>query len=853
LTWEAALTALVERLQPATRAGRVVFLGGAETGTLDALIEQFLRAIGSPKRVRFEPFAYEALRAANEMLFGTDAVPHFDLERSDFAISFGADFLETWLNPVQNQIGFSNSRRGGQGYAVYVGPRLSVSGASADLWISPRPGAEILVALGLAHEVARRRGGAVPEAIRRLLDAYAPAAIAERAGVRAEVLEVVAGRIASAKAPVALPPGNEVLGSNATEFSVAVQLLNVASGALGKTVRFGPNHSLSGLARFADLKDLAGRMRGGDVEVLLVHNTNPVYAVPQAFGFADALRHVPFKVSLSSANDETTALADLLLPDHSPYESWGDGEPIRGLRRLQQPTVRPLFDTRAIGDVLLEVGRKLGVGDSLPAGSFRDLLAERWGGTALDASLAKGGAFTPAADRPVSLREDLGTLSFNTANTTGEGELVLLAYPSQNFYDGRSARLPMLQEIPDPVTKTAWGSYAELHPETARRLDLRQGDVVRVSTEVGAIELPVFPHETIRQDVIAIATGQGNQPVDPAAPDPDLSQRRRSVGVNVLSILPGRLDARSGGLAWLSTRVGVQPVGRRAVVPHTQPGFDQEHRGFARSTSLAALLGHEEDHSKEPHLPTKPYSAAEDSHPESPYRWGMSIDLDACVGCNACVAACNQENNIPTVGPNVVAFGREMQWIRIERYVESHDGELEVRHSPMLCQHCGAAPCENVCPVLATVHDDEGLNAMVYNRCIGTRYCSNNCSYKVRRFNYFPYDFYVREPENLGLNPDVTVRTKGVMEKCTFCVQRIHVARDQAKQEKREIRDGEVTPACAEACPSRAIVFGNLKEADSRVSRDREDPRAYRVLEHLYTRPAITYLKSIGRGGLSKG
>jgi molybdopterin-containing oxidoreductase family iron-sulfur binding subunit len=223
------------------------------------------------------------------------------------------------------------------------------------------------------------------------------------------------------------------------------------------------------------------------------------------------------------------------------------------------------------------------------------------------------------------------------------------------------------------------------------------------------------------------------------------------------------------------------------------------------------------------------------------------------VGCNACVAACNQENNIPTVGPNVVAFGREMQWIRIERYVESHDGELEVRHSPMLCQHCGAAPCENVCPVLATVHDDEGLNAMVYNRCIGTRYCSNNCSYKVRRFNYFPYDFYVREPENLGLNPDVTVRTKGVMEKCTFCVQRIHVARDQAKQEKREIRDGEVTPACAEACPSRAIVFGNLKEADSRVSRDREDPRAYRVLEHLYTRPAITYLKSIGRGGLSKG
>jgi molybdopterin-containing oxidoreductase family iron-sulfur binding subunit len=852
-SWEEALGLLVERLGTAARAGRVVFLGDLETGTLDALVDQFLAAIGSPHRVRFELYAHEALRAANQRLFGTDAVPHFDLERADFLVSFGNDFLETSLDPLQNQIGFTQARRAGQAYAVYVGPRLSLSGSNADLWVSARPGTEILVALALAHEVARQRPGSVPASVRRALEPYAPARVAEPAGVEAGTLEVVAGRLAQAQAPLALPPGNEVLGTNGTDFALAVQLLNVASGALGSTVRFGPDHNVSGLARFGDLKDLAGRMRGGEVEVLLVHNANPVYSLPQVFGFADAVRQVPFKVSFSSADDETTALADLVLPDHTPYEAWGDAEPIRGVRRLQQPTIRPIFDTRAIGDVLLDVGRRLGAGEKLPAGSFRDLLATRWSAPGLEQALAKGGDFQLAADRPVSLRSDLGDLRFEVAETGGEGKLTLLVYPSLSFHDGRSARIAMLQELPDPVTKTTWGSYAELHRETAEELGLERGDVVRLSTEVGAIELPVFPHQTIRRDAIAVAVGQGHKPVDPGAPAPDLHQRRRVVGVNVLSILPGRIDPDSGGLAWLSTRVGVERTGRRAVVPHTQLGFDQEGRGIAQAASLAALLGYEEEHSEAPHLETKEYDPADDALEASPYRWGMSIDLDACTGCGACVTACNQENNIFAVGPDVVAFGREMHWMRIERYVESHDGDLEVRHVPMLCQHCGAAPCENVCPTLATLHGDEGLNMMSYNRCIGTRYCSNNCPYKVRRFNYFTHDLFVREPEHLGMNPDVTVRCKGVMEKCTFCAQRIIDAHQVAKDEKRDIRDGEVKPACAQTCPSQAIVFGNLRDRESRVAQVRDDPRAYRVFEHLYTRPAVSYLKSIGRGGLRKG
>jgi molybdopterin-containing oxidoreductase family iron-sulfur binding subunit len=853
ITWEEGIGLLVEKLRAVSKSGRVAFVTGQETGALDALVGELLRVLGSTKRLRFEPYAQEALRAANAALFGTDAVPHFDLEKADFVVAFGTDFLETWLDPVRSQIGFASARRGGRGFAVYVGPRLSLSGANADLWIAPRPGTEMQVALALAAEVARVRGEELPGAVRLSLEPYSVQSVARTAGVDASTLEVVARRLAQASAPLALPPGSELLGTNGADFATAVQLLNVASGALGQTVRFGPDHNLAGLSRFEDLKALAGRMRGGEVEVLLVHGANPVYAVPAAFGFADAVRQVPFKVSFQSASDETTALADLVLPDHTPYESWGDAEPIRGVRRLQQPTIRPIFDTRALGDVLLEVGRALGGDGAFAAPSFRAYLAERWRDVGLEAALARGGDFRLAADSSVSLRADLAPFRFAEPEIAGEGELTLLAYPSLHFYDGRSARLAMLQELPDPVTKTAWGSYAELHPETAARLGVSTGDLVRVSTEVASIELPVFAHETIREDVLAIAVGQGHQPVEPEAPEADRHSRRESVGVSVLSVLPGRLDSRSGGLAWLSTRVRVAATGETRRPSRAQHTFDQEGRGFAQATTLAALLGREEEHPEAPHLEARSYSPADDAAPESAYRWGMSIDLDACVGCNACIAACNQENNVPAVGPRLLTMGREMQWIRVERYVESHGPELEVRHLPMLCQHCGAAPCESVCPVLATYHDSEGLNVMTYNRCIGTRYCSNNCPYKVRRFNWFPFDFDWRHPESLGLNPDVTVRSKGVMEKCTFCVQRIHGARDRAKAEGREIRDGEITPACAQACPSRAIVFGNLRDLQSAVSQRRNDSRAYTVLPHLNTRPAISYLKSVRRGSVHRG
>jgi anaerobic selenocysteine-containing dehydrogenase/Fe-S-cluster-containing dehydrogenase component len=872
ISWDEAQTLFVDALKKAQ--GKAVFLGGLETGTFDELLDKVLPALGAPHRLRFEPYAYEALRTGNQLVFGTEAVPQFRIHMADVLVAFGTDFIETWLSPLSNQIGFTEARREGKGFAIFVGPRLGLSGANTDQWIAPNPGTEPLVAIALASEVAKKKGGA-PEALRGLLAKYSASSVAERTGIAAPLLERLADRIAKAALPLALPPGVEVQGTNAARFAAAVQVLNVVSGAIGRTVVFGPDHVRGKLARFQELSELAGKMRGGEVGLLMVHGQNPAYSAPQV-GLADALHSGNvFTVSFASAPDETAELADLILPDHTAFESWGDAEPVKGIKTLQQPTVRPLFDTRATADVLLDAGRALGA--SVPAGTFRDLLVAAWGGRpSFDAALAKGGDWKDVNAAGASLASGVGALEFDAAPLAGNAsDPVLVVYPSHHLYDGRLARVNALQEVPDPVTKAMWGSYAELHPETAAVLDIELGDVITVATDAGKLTLTAYPHAAIRPGVVAIQVGRGGLPNDPKAPqEPHSYWRRNVVGVNAFSLIPGKLDPQSGALAWLSTHASIANTKGRAPVIRTQLTFDQEGRNFGAAMTLGEVEKHgpalpggsgkaeESAEAEKPekrvnplplqgkaeHLETKQYDPAADAHPDSPYRWGMSIDQDACTGCNACMAACITENNVPVVGPENIRIGREMHWLRIERYVERVDeGEVDVRHTPLACQHCGAAPCESVCPALATYHSKEGLNVMVENRCIGTRFCSNNCPYKARRFNHWSYDWYVPEPENWALNPDVMVRAKGVMEKCTFCVQRINGARDVARKENRTIRAGEIQTACQQVCPSNAIAFGNLRDKDDEVTKLRTDRRAYRVLEHLYTRPATSYLMNVRR------
>jgi molybdopterin-containing oxidoreductase family iron-sulfur binding subunit len=530
------------------------------------------------------------------------------------------------------------------------------------------------------------------------------------------------------------------------------------------------------------------------------------------------------------------------------------------VRSIVQPTIRPLHDTQAFGDTLIATAKAMGEATAakLPSGSFRSVLEEAWSGTDFRAALAAGGVFQgDGIGGAAVLSANLAALDFVEPSLVGDGSFTLLPFPSPLLSDGRGANLPWLQETPDPVMKVAWQSWAEISHDAAETLGVEYGDVVSVKTPQGQVELPVVPRGGIRDDVIAIGIGQGHRVGFYASRADDGKPGQR--GVSVISILPAATD-ETGSRAWLTAMASVRATGERRPVAKTQENDNKRGRKLGEAVSLVALAEAQET------------AHADDSTDDSAYRWGMTIDLDRCNGCSACVVACSIENNVVNVGEELVLMDRQMHWLRIERFIGDGEAELEtgrnlprdheelgntdVRHSPMLCQQCGAAPCEPVCPVFATYHNQEGLNGMIYNRCIGTRYCSNNCPYKVRRYNWYDYAIEnVHEPMNLMLNPVVTVRGQGVMEKCTFCVQRIENGRQLAKDEGRPIADGEVTPACAQTCPTQAITFGNLKDDQSRsVQRaDENAERSYHALHELNTRPSITYLAKVTRGTEGEG
>jgi molybdopterin-containing oxidoreductase family iron-sulfur binding subunit len=654
-------------------------------------------------------------------------------------------------------------------------------------------------------------------------------------------------------------------------------------------------------------------MGRGETAVLIVSGANPAYAAPPWAGFKAAMDKVPFKVALATSLDETAELCDLVLPASHPIESLGDAEPARGVWSLQQPAMQrlPMFDSRPAGDTLIAAARAAGTAGKLPE-DWETYLKARWktlqarfgAGKEFEVfwreSLQKGGVWEDVAAPPVRWA---GAPSFAAPQIRGAGDLTLVLYASPALYDGRGANKPWLQELPDPTSKAVWNSWAEIHPETAARLGVTNGAKVKVETESGSVETYAYVYGGVRKDVVAMPLGQGHTAYGRAAKDR---------GVNPLVLLPAAQDAASGAMAYLSAKARVTklaPALERSDLVLTQREKTQGDREVARLIPIAALLAggatagaerpaasadSDRDENApaqrrpgrytEPHAPLPgettpphavtafvpervvrgprriPVNSGSYANPNHHHRWAMAIDLNSCTGCSACVVACYAENNVPTVGPELMKRGREMAWIRIERYEEKlgdpkgMGGETDVRFLPMMCQQCTDAPCEIVCPVYATYHNPEGLNAQVYNRCVGTRYCSNNCPYKVRAFNWYDYSapekvtFSFPEPLNWQLNPDVTVRSKGVMEKCTFCIQRILEGKGNARDENRALRDGEIQPACAQSCPTEAIVFGDLLDPESRVSKLSNGERRYWALDELNTKPGITYLKRIGRG-----
>ena len=880
LSWDDALARLQAKVREARRKG-IAFVTGLESGSFGELVDAWTRQVGG-RHVTYEPFAFEALRAGNRIAFGTSAIPWYDFANARYIVSFGADFMETWLSPVGYQNAFTRAhaftagRDASMAKFVYVGPRLALTGMSADEWIAAAPGTEGMLALAMAQVIVARRLAPLPVDVARVraaLDANAPERVAARVGIEADVITRLAREFAASRGGLAVAGGIAAQYPNGAEIVAAVNILNYVAGQVGKTVKFGPNHALTAGGSFQDLTDLAADASAGKVALLLVHGANPAHSLPAAF--SQALARAGYKVAFSSYLDETAAASDLVLPDLHPLEQWNDSQPRTGVYALQQPVMQPVFpNTLHAGDVLLRLGGK--------PGTFKDYLQGRWQelhrrygrGRSFeefwDDALQHGGLYADVPAQAVRLGLDVIRAPALAGDKPVLGwqpspdQPLLLVCPSIALHDGRGANKPWLQELPDPVSKITWHGWVEVHPETAAKWQVANGDVLLLRSPHGALRAPVWITPGVRPDVLAIPTGQGHKAYGRYAKD------RSFNAFELLSDAPTGYGGRA-----FAVSVAVTKTGDHRRLATLEGDAREQGRGvievlpLTRAQQLKRGAHPFEERATPPYADRALAEWAEAQHEDAslgdyarPHpRWGMAIDLTKCTGCSACVTACYAENNLATVGEELVVRRRQMSWLRIERYYTGAETGRPVGAvvTPMLCQQCGNAPCEPVCPVYAAYHTADGLNGQVYNRCVGTRYCANNCPYKVRYFNWYNYAEPGGEweswpdPLNMLLNPDVTVREKGVMEKCTFCVQRIRGAQNRARLEDRNIRDGDITPSCAQACPSEAIVFGDLRDPTSRVAALARDPRGYHVLAGLNTQPAITYLAKVVHGAVVEG
>ena len=815
---------VLDSLTAAGKTGRaVVLLSGTLTSpsTLE-IVANWTRRQPNFRHVVYDAVSLSALRAANAESFGRKAIPHYAFDKARVIVGLEADFLGTWLSPVEFARQYAASRRSGEDFRLHAQfeSGLSVTGSKADVRVPVAPSDMGAVAVALLRRIARKAGiadvpaGPEPRADPAILDAVAEQLWRHR--------------------------GESLVVSGVADKSVqvVVNALNAFLGNIGKTVDLA-HPSLQRSGDDQAMAELVDQMNRGEVHTLLLYGVNPGYDYADAARFLKGFEKLALSVSFSDRRDETSSHTDAICPDHHFLEAWGDAEPVDSNFSLAQPTIAPLFDTRAAQESLLKwIGN-----DS----DYYVWLRTHWRqqmfprqkelpdfDTFWDRSLQAGVvALTPKAGSDVpAFHGPYNSAARAIIDARREGQYEILLYESVPMRDGRNANNPWLQELPDPITKVTWGNFAAVSPKLAKQLGVTDGDVISLQTETAQVQLPVVVQPGQESRTIAVALGYGRKLVGKAG---------RDVGVNAYPLTA----IRDGLRRYSAANVVVKTTGRRENLASTQTHFSMEGRPIALETTLQELHN-------EPEAETESMPTLWGERPQGEHLWGMAIDMNACTGCSACVIACQAENNVPVVGKDQVQRTRIMHWIRLDHYyIGSEDNPRSV-HQPMMCQHCGNAPCETVCPVLATTTSSEGLNTQVYNRCVGTRYCANNCPYKVRRFNFYNYtqnsdfDFNMESPlGRMVLNPDVVVRTRGVMEKCSLCVQRIQLAKNGALQGKRELADGDIMTACQQACPTQAIVFGDLKDSGSRVSKLHRDRRFYRVLEDLGTRPNVGYLKTL--------
>lgn len=846
-TADNAIEAIANAVRDAQAAGKkaVVMTGDHCSPTFTVLQQEITKAVPAIQFVSAPDALCDNAAQANNALLGVNAELVPDLSRASVIVSVDADILGTDPLSLYHTTTFTHLRKPTQKNAamnklIVAEAQYSLTGANADKRYRLHPSQLEAFLAVLESEIC------------------GSSAIGASEAAKADTATRAAAQQSAASLRSAQQQGVVLVGRHLSPRAHAMTL-HIAStlGSLGSGQVLDPSRRLPNSGVRSDaIATLQAELEAGNVHALLFCGVNPEYSGNRSL--RKAILNAPFRAAINLYEDETAALCDVSIPASHWLESWGDALAFDGTLSVQQPMIRPLNDgVESTCDTLMALARKLSNGFLAETETYHDLVKATWK-TQLGADASEAAWNTALRDGVTTRISVVAPTVFNSAgaqmlagNTTTNA-MSLLVVPSLTMGDGAWGNNAWLMELPDPVTKITWDNVALISAATAEKLGLGSvdtpkairrvnGTVVTISTADGTIDAPVWVQPGMADNVVALALGFGHTSIGTIG---------NGVGVNAYTVNP------SGQRQGYITVTSVTPAGTSMRIACSQDHHSLDdgrgERPVAKQITLAALASGKLENMDQEYPSTgtdgrfaKPLSIV----PEYTYkghRWGMVIDMSACTGCSSCIIACQSENNISVVGKEQVLIGREMHWIRLDRYYVGDVADPETLMEPMLCQHCENAPCENVCPVAATTHSPEGLNEMTYNRCVGTRYCLNNCPYKVRRFNFLDYNDNLKSPTDLVFNPDITMRMRGVMEKCTFCVQRLHEAKWHARDAGRaRVNDGEAVTACQEACPAGAIIFGDVNDPNSAVSQARKSERGFQVLAELNVRPQVTYLAKV--------